>query len=70
MLYEHPIIMLKRKDERAGIVGCRLVKVSLNAFIDDLNFRTTIKCFDRWIRRGLGNHIDKVLSLKKGIFRI
>lgn len=45
-LYENSTITLKRTDERAEIVDCRIVDINLNGFIGDLNIRTIIKCFD------------------------
>jgi hypothetical protein len=44
--------------------------VIINAFVGNVNVRTNIKCFNGWNRRGLGNHVGKVLGLKNGIFRI
>jgi hypothetical protein len=38
--------------------------------VGDINVRTNIRCFNGWNRRGLGNHIGKVLGLKNGIFKI
>jgi hypothetical protein len=57
-------------NERADVDKCRLVDVEMNAFVGNVNVRTNIKCFNGWNRRGLGNHIGKVLGLKNGIFRI
>jgi hypothetical protein len=45
-------------------------RISLKNPVGKLNIRTLIKCFDGWNRRGLGNHIGKVLGLKNDIFRI
>jgi hypothetical protein len=65
MLYEHHVITLKRMDERADLGECKIVDITLNAFIGNMNSRTNIKCFDGGNRRGLGNHIGKVFSFKK-----
>jgi hypothetical protein len=69
-LYEHPTITLKKINERAEVDECQLVDISLNEFVGNINVKTNIKCFNGWNRRGLGNHIGKVLGLKNGIFRI
>jgi hypothetical protein len=70
LLYEHSTIILKKNNERTEIDICKLVNIELNAFMGDINVRTNIKCFKGWNRRGLGNHIGKVLDLKNGIFKI
>jgi hypothetical protein len=69
-VFEHPIIWLKRINERAETLDCQLVNVNLNAYIGDINVKTTITCINGWNKRGLGNHVEKVLGLKKGVFRI
>jgi hypothetical protein len=69
-IYEPRNIILKRTDEIAEFVECKIVDVELNAFIGDLNFKTTIKCFNGWNRIGLGNHIGKTLDIKNVVFRI
>jgi hypothetical protein len=70
MNYEHRIIILKKTDQRCEKEECKLVNISLNAYIGDINVRTQIKCFDGWNKRGLNNHIEKVLGLKNGIFKL
>jgi hypothetical protein len=45
-IFKHPIIWLKRVNERADVLDCRLVEIELNAFVGKLNVKTTIKCFN------------------------
>jgi hypothetical protein len=69
-IFEHPVIWLKRFNERAETLDCQLVDIKLHAYIGDINVKTTLTCFNGWNKRGLCNHVDKVLGLKNGIFRI
>jgi hypothetical protein len=57
-------------NERAEVLDCKLTEIILNAFFGKINVKTTMKCFNGLNRRGLGNHIGKVLGLKNGIFKI
>jgi hypothetical protein len=45
-VFEHTIIWLKRVNERAEILECSLTEIILNAFVGEINVKTTIKCFD------------------------
>jgi hypothetical protein len=38
--------------------------------VGNVYVRTNIICFNGWNRKGLGNHIGKVLGLKNSIFQI
>jgi hypothetical protein len=69
-IFEHPVIWLKRINERAETIDCQLVIVNLNVFIGKINAETTIMCFNGWNKKRLGNHVRKVLGLKNGVFRI
>jgi hypothetical protein len=62
-VYEHPMIMLKKINERAETTDCRLVDMDLNAFIGNINVKTTIKCLNGWNRVGLLSILVKFLDL-------
>jgi hypothetical protein len=47
-----------------------LIKIDLNLLVGKTNIRTKIVCFDGWNRKGLINHISKMMGMKSGLFDI
>jgi hypothetical protein len=69
-IFDFDTITIMRTNSNMIRQECNLFDLTLYLRMGNLKMRTKIKCFDGWNKRGLINHIGRVVGVKNGLFQI
>lgn len=70
MIFEHQNVILKRSDRKFETEECDLADLNVYIFIGKIKIQTRARCFTGWNRKGLLNHIGRLVRMKNAIFNL
>jgi hypothetical protein len=70
MVFEHQEAILKSINRKFEPEEYDLIDINVNLFRVKIDFQTRATCFTGWDRKGLKNHIGRLIVLKNLVFNL